>query len=158
AGRNRPYRRLADKRDDQEEVGSAMRLAEGSQMKPLGRMLFAAACATAVIATAGLGGAYAMTPGCSVTWKGGTSNNLWSTPGNWGTGKVAGPTRDVCISQFVIVVGPKQVTVHSLQLGEEATVDFGEQAGTEVTVTDALLNQGNFVINGTLSAGAIENP
>jgi hypothetical protein len=129
-----------------------------AQMRLLDRVLFASACAVVAIATAGTQGAYGATPACSVSWKGGASNNLWTTPGNWSTGKVPGPTSDVCISQFVIVVGPKQITVHSLQLGEEASVDFGEQASTEVNITDALLNQGNFLIDGTLSAGAIVNP
>jgi hypothetical protein len=99
-------------------------------------------------------------PACTDTWVGGAAKVLWNVAANWSTQKVPGPASDVCISDFVIVTATGPVSIHSLQLGNEATVDFAGTAGhpSRVRVATTLDNLGNVELDtSSLSAAQVDN-
>lgn len=99
-------------------------------------------------------------PPCSTIWTGGGKNNSWDNPANWFLHKVPGPSSDVCISTFVFIFATGNIEIHSLQLGEESSLDLGETATVPVPSTlDAtgfIDNQGNLgVYDSTLESPRI---
>ena len=106
------------------------------------------------LATAGLGTAYASSPTCSVSWTGNAGNGLWNTASNWSTHKVPGPGSDVCILTLATVNATPPISVHSVQVGEGASLLFGSGS---VAIATSLTNQGFIQLTGTtLSAGSID--
>jgi hypothetical protein len=105
--------------------------------------------------------ARAAAPACTVTFTGKVSDD-WSNPANWSTGKVPGPTSDVCVTKAALEepTATGGVDIHSLQVGPGAFVDFGEITRATVTISDVLIDtRDSFVlIDGTLTARSIENP
>jgi hypothetical protein len=98
--------------------------------------------------------------GCTDTWTGGGPKVLWNIAQNWSTGKVPGPTSDVCLSAFVFVTANGPVGIHSLHLGEESTVIFSGTAGrpSHVTIATTVDNQGNVELdNSSLTAPQVNN-
>lgn len=107
-------------------------------------------------ATTGLGTAYTSSPSCSVEWTGNAGNGSWSTAANWSTHKVPGPTSDVCILTLATVDATPSISVHSIQVGEGASLLF--ESG-RVSIATSLINQGFITLFGTaLSAGSIDLP
>lgn len=107
------------------------------------------------LATAGLGTAYASSSSCSVSWTGKAGNGLWNTASNWSTHKVPGAASEVCILTLATVNATPPISVHSLQVGEGASLLFGSG---KVSIATALSNQGFITLSGTtLSAGSIGN-
>ena len=108
------------------------------------------------LATAGLGTAYASSPSCSVSWTGNAGNGLWNTASNWSTHKMPGPASDVCIVTLATVNATPPISVHSVQVGEGASLLFGSGS---VAVATSLTNQGFIQLTGTtLSAASIDLP
>jgi fibronectin-binding autotransporter adhesin len=108
------------------------------------------------LAVAGLGAAAYAAPGCSVSWTGNAGNGLWSTASNWSTHTVPGPASDVCILTLATVNATPPISVHSIQVGEGASLLFGSGS---VSIATSLTNQGFIQLTGTaLSAGSIGNP
>jgi hypothetical protein len=110
--------------------------------------------------TAGLGGAApavagAAVPSCSATFEG-TVSDQWNNPANWSTDKVPGPKSDVCITKASPAATGK-IDVHSLQVGTGTSVDFGGTTTASVTISDILINDGDVLVRGTLSAPTIDN-
>jgi len=101
--------------------------------------LFVCGFGLAGLATAGLGTAYASSPSCSVSWTGNAGNGLWNTASNWSTHKVPGPGSDVCILTLATVNATPPISVHSLQVGEGASLLFGSGS---VSIATSLTNQG----------------
>jgi hypothetical protein len=102
----------------------------------------------------------AAAPGCTDTWVGGAPKVLWNVAQNWSTGKVPGPASAVCISDFVIVTATGPISIHSLRLGNQATVDFAGTASdpSRVTIAAALDNLGNVELDTSwLSAAQVDN-
>jgi hypothetical protein len=100
--------------------------------------------------------AVASSPSCSVSWTGNAGNGSWSTASNWSTHKVPGPTSDVCILTLATVNATPPVSVHSIQVGEGASLLFGSG---KASVATSLANQGFIQLTGTtLSAGSIDLP
>jgi hypothetical protein len=113
-------------------------------------------------------GARAAAPACSVTWEGAVSN-VWSNPANWSTGKVPGPSSDVCVTKLTGPdngpVGVGKIAIHSLQVEAGTYVDFGITQGVNnnsasVQISDVLIDTPtSFVeLHGTLAARRIDNP
>jgi hypothetical protein len=93
---------------------------------------------------------------CSVTWTGSAGNGLWSTASNWSTDRVPGPTSDVCIPTLTTANATPPISVHSIQVGEGASLLFGSGS---VSIATSLTNQGFITLTGTaLSAGSITLP
>lgn len=110
-------------------------------------------------AAAGVRGSAAT--GCTDTWVGGGAKVLWNVAQNWSTGKVPGPTSDVCISAFVFVTANGPVSIHSLHLGSEATVIFAGTSGnpSQVKIATTLDNLGNVELDhSSLTAAQVDNP
>ena len=108
------------------------------------------------LATAGLGTAAYASASCSVNWTGNAGNGLWSTASNWSTHKVPGPASDVCILTLATVNATPPISVHSIQVGEGASLLLGPGP---VSIATALTNQGFVQLTGTtLSAGSIDLP
>jgi hypothetical protein len=132
----------------------------------VGVLLVCAALITAGLGTAAAAAATAVPP-CSVTFEG-TVSDLWSNPANWSTGKVPGPSSDVCITKPMGLSGPiatGKIVIHSLQVDAGANVDFGIVQGVNhdsasVTISDVLIDTSDSIvlIHGTLAAQAIDNP
>ena len=107
------------------------------------------------------GGNLAQAQSCSVEWTGNAGNGSWSTAGNWSTLKVPGPTSDVCILNGTadgagLNGSSRSVSVHSIQVGEFASLLFG--SGT-VSIATSLTNNGFITLFGTkLSAPSIDVP
>ena len=107
------------------------------------------------------GGNLAQAQSCSVEWTGNAGNGSWSTPGNWSPSKVPGPTSDVCILNGTadgagLNGSSRSVSVHSIQVGEFASLLFG--SGT-VSIATSLTNNGFMTLFGTkLSAPSIDVP
>jgi fibronectin-binding autotransporter adhesin len=100
--------------------------------------------------------AYASSPSCSVEWTGNAGNGSWSTASNWSTHKVPGPTSDVCILTLATVDATPSISVHSIQVGEGASLLFGSG---KVSIATSLTNQGFITLFGTtLSSGSIDLP
>ena len=119
-------------------------------------VLFAGGFGMAGLATAGLGTAAYASPSCSVSWTGNAGNGSWSTAANWSTHKVPGPASDVCILALATVNATPPISVHSIQVGEGASLVFG--SGT-VSIATSLTSQGFIQLTGTtLSAGSIGLP
>jgi fibronectin-binding autotransporter adhesin len=113
---------------------------------------------TGALMTAGLGmaapaAAATASPSCNVSWTGNAGNGLWNTASNWSTHKVPGPTSDVCILTLATVNATPPISVHSIQVGEGASLLFGSG---KVSIATALTDQGFITLTGTtLSAGSI---
>lgn len=125
-----------------------------------GVMIAVVGIATLVAAVAV--GTAAVAPGvraassCNVTWTGKAGDSRWNTAGNWSTGKVPGPTSDVCMSPFAFVTATGSQSVHSLRVLSEMTLTF--EPGSHLTVATALINQATFQLDGAaLTAGSIKN-
>jgi fibronectin-binding autotransporter adhesin len=100
--------------------------------------------------------AYGSSPSCSVEWTGNAGNGSWSTASNWSTHKVPGPTSDVCILTLATVDATPSISVHSIQVGESASLLFGSG---RVSIATSLTNQGFITLFGTtLSSGSIDLP
>jgi len=98
----------------------------------------------------------ASSPSCSVEWTGNAGNGSWSTASNWSTHKVPGPTSDVCILTLDTVDVTTSISVHSIQVGEGASLLF--ESG-KVSIATSLTNQGFITLFGiSLSAGSIDLP
>jgi hypothetical protein len=125
------------------------------------KRLLAAGTVLAVLAVLALGlmglAAPAMaSTSCSVTWTGNAGNGLWSTASNWSTDRVPGPTSDVCIPTFTTANATPPISVHSIQVGEGASLLFGSGS---VSIATSLTNQGFITLTGTaLSAASITLP
>jgi len=118
--------------------------------------LFVCGFGMAGLAVVGLGTAAYAAPSCSVSWTGNAGNGLWGTASNWSTHKVPGPTSDVCILTLATVNATPPISVHSIQVGEGASLLFGSGS---VSIATSLTNQGFIQLTGTtLSAGSIDNP
>ena len=93
---------------------------------------------------------------CSVTWTGNAGNGLWSTASNWSTDRVPGPTSNVCIPTLTTANATPPISVHSIQVGEGASLLFGSGS---VSIATSLTNQGFITLTGTaLSAASITLP
>lgn len=129
--------------------------------RPAGRalvrlVLFVCGFGMAGLATAGLGTAAYAAPSCSVSWTGNAGNGLWSTASNWSTHKVPGSASDVCILTLATVNVTPPISVHSIQVGEGASLLFGSG---NVSISTSLTNQGFIQLTGTtVSAGSIDLP
>jgi hypothetical protein len=79
---------------------------------------------------------------------------------NWRTHKVPGPASDVCILTLATVNATPPISVHSIQVGEGASLLFGSgKAGASVSIAASLTSQGFITLTGTtLSAGSIDLP
>jgi hypothetical protein len=122
------------------------------------RRLLVAGTVLAVLALGltGLAAPVMASPSCSVNWTGNAGNGLWSTASNWSTDKVPGPTSDVCILTLATVNATPPISVHSIQVGEGASLLFGSGS---VSIATSLTNQGFITLTGTtLSAGSIGLP
>ena len=118
--------------------------------------LFVCGFGMAGLAVVGLGTPAYASPSCSVSWTGNAGNGLWNTASNWSTHKVPGPTSDVCILTLATVNATPPISVHSIQVGEGASLLFGSGS---VSIATSLTNQGFIQLTGTtLSAGSIDNP
>jgi hypothetical protein len=121
------------------------------------------AAATGGVLLAGTGPAAATTKAatsCTDTWIGGAPKVLWTVAKNWSTGHVPGPADNVCVTAFIIVTATGPIRIHSLQLGDQATVVFSGTSAQPSTVTIAasVTNQGNIeLLNSTLTAPSIDN-
>jgi hypothetical protein len=113
--------------------------------------------AMAGLTMTGLGVAYASSASCSVSWTGNAGNGLWSTASNWSTHKVPGPKSDVCILTLATVNATPPISVHSIEVGEGASLLFGSgKSAAGVSVRASLAGQGFITLTGTtLSAGSI---
>jgi hypothetical protein len=119
-------------------------------------VLFVCGFGMAGLSVAGLGTAAYASPSCSVSWSGNAGNGLWSTASNWSTHKVPGPASDVCILTLATVSATPPISVHSLQVGEGASLLFGSG---KVSMAASLASQGFIQLTGTrLSAGSIDLP
>jgi hypothetical protein len=152
--------------------------AAGSPMRKLARraigglaaaalMAFgASAVLTAVPAAAATHGTAASS--CTVRWTGMGDGQLWIDPRNWSTGKVPGPSDNVCIISSNIntdVTTTVPIRIRSLVLGVENGINLQGTASKPVTATVATtvtmtrLKQvlGSFIQmeNATLKAGQI---
>jgi hypothetical protein len=140
-----------------------MRYASSSRTVRTGLALPVAAAITLALAGAGPAAAAtraATAPACTDTWVGGAPKVLWNVAQNWSTGKVPGPASDVCISDFMIVTATGTISIHSLQLGNEATVDFAGTSSnpSHVTIATELDNLGNVELDtSSLSAAQVDN-
>ena len=95
-------------------------------------------------------------PSCSVEWTGNGGNGSWSTPSNWSTHQVPGPTSDVCIPTLTTAdaTATRSISVHSIQVNEGGSLLFGSG---KVAIATSLTNQGFVTLGGTtLSAGSID--
>jgi hypothetical protein len=116
---------------------------------------------TGALIAAGLGtaapAAATASPRCNATWTGNAGNGLWGTASNWSRHKVPGPKSDVCILTLATVNATPPISVHSLRLGEGASLLFGSaKASVGVSVATSLTSQGFITLTGTrLSAGSI---
>lgn len=82
------------------------------------------------------GAASGSSPTCTDSWVGLASQPLWTLAKNWSTGKVPGPTSDVCITTLgVDVLTPVSVHVHSLLLGTEEGIAMEGTATDPLTLT-----------------------
>jgi hypothetical protein len=105
---------------------------------------------------AGLAAPAVASPSCSVNWTGNAGNGSWSTASNWSTDKVPGPASDVCILTLATVNATPPISVHSIQVGEGASLLFGSGS---VSIATSLTDQGFITLTGTtLSAGSIGLP
>jgi hypothetical protein len=123
-------------------------------------LLRAGALLAAAVTEANLAVAQTSSPSCSVTWTGNAADGLWSTASNWSTHKVPGPTSDVCIPTFTTANATPPISVHSIQVGEGASLLIGSgRAGASFSIAASLTNQGFIQLTGTkLSAGSIDMP
>jgi hypothetical protein len=73
---------------------------------------------------------------------------------------VPGPASNVCILTLATVNATPPISVHSIQVGEGASLLFGSgKAGAGVSIATSLTNQGFITLTGTtLSAGSIDLP
>lgn len=117
---------------------------------------------TGALIAAGLGTAAAVpaaaaataAPSCNVSWTGNAGNGSWNTASNWSTHKVPGPASDVCILTLATVSAPPPISVHSIQLGQGASLLFGSGS---VSIAASLTDQGFITLTGTrLSAGSVD--
>jgi hypothetical protein len=135
-------------------AGAARFAARGPAVLAAGIAVFGAAPVAAGAAEAGV-------PGCTVTWSGAGANNSWDNPANWSTGRVPGSASDVCVWAFVFVSATGAISVHSLQIGEESTIDVGgtgPQVRSRLSVATTLVNQGNLgVFGSTVHSPVIDN-
>jgi hypothetical protein len=93
---------------------------------------------------------------CGVTWTGNAGNGLWTTASNWSTDRVPGPTSDVCIPTLTTANATPPISVHSIQVGEGASLLFGSGS---VSIATSLTNQGFITLTGTaLSAASVTLP
>jgi hypothetical protein len=90
------------------------------------------------------------TPPCTDSWVGNGSNASWTVASNWSTGKVPGPSSDVCITaDGVDVQTPVSITVNSLLLGDEegialegtSTTPVTAKVATEVELTPGVISR-----------------
>jgi fibronectin-binding autotransporter adhesin len=122
------------------------------------KRLLAAGTVLAVLALGlmGLAAPAMASTSCSVTWTGNAGNGLWSTASNWSTDRVPGPTSDVCIPTLTTANATPPISVHSIQVGEGASLLFGSGS---VSIATSLTNQGFITLTGTaLSAASITLP
>jgi hypothetical protein len=96
------------------------------------------ALATAAPAAAAVAAHSPAAPACTDTWVGGAAQPLWTTGSNWSTGKVPGPSSDVCItSTGDDVLTNVSITIHSLRLGADEGIAMQGNAGKPLTATVA---------------------
>lgn len=122
------------------------------------KRLLAAGTVLAVLALGlmGLAAPAMASTSCSVTWTGNAGNGLWSTASNWSTDRVPGPASDVCIPTLTTANATPPISVHSIQVGEGASLLFGSGS---VSIATSLTNQGFITLTGTaLSAASITLP
>jgi hypothetical protein len=96
----------------------------------------------------------------SDTWVGGGTKDVWNEADNWSTGRVPGPSSDVCVSAFVTVTAYEAVTVHSLVIGSQASVVFTgtKKDPAKVRVSTAVHNEGNLeLLSSTLTVPRFDN-
>ena len=123
----------------------------------------AMAAASGGVLLAGTGAAAAATKAatsCTDTWVGGASKVLWTVAKNWSTGHVPGPADNVCVTPFIIVTATGPIRIHSLRLGQEATIVFTGTASqpSKVTIASSVANQGNIELdNAALTTPRIDN-
>jgi hypothetical protein len=106
---------------------------------------------------------------CTVRWTGQGDGQLWADPRNWSTGKVPGPSDNVCILSANIntnVTTLASIKIHSLLLGVENSIDLqgttskpvtasvattvtmtrlAQAAGSIIQMTDATLRAGQII-------------
>lgn len=103
-----------------------------------------------LLAAAVTGSNLAQAQSCNVEWTGNAGDGLWSTPQNWSTNHVPGPTSDVCIvaapstpycapAGCVDARGIPSISVHSILVDQGSWLFFG--SGT-VSIATSLTVQG----------------
>ena len=75
---------------------------------------------------------------CTVSWVGLASTPSWTLAKNWSTGKVPGPSDDVCITTTgADVLTNVSITIHSLQIGMDQGIALEGTASRPLTATVA---------------------
>ena len=101
---------------------------------------------------------------CTVHWTGRGDGQLWTDARNWSTGKVPGPSDNVCIAGLnTNVLTQVSITVHSLRLNGDGFIDLSGTAASPITATatsvimprSATLTGGIEMSNATIKAAQI---
>ena len=149
--------------------------AAGSPVRRLAVPALAGLAAAAALVAAGPGAILAASPAgaathgtaassCTVHWTGRGDGQLWTDARNWSTGKVPGPSDNVCIAGLnTNVLTQVSITVHSLRLNGDGFIDLSGTAASPITATatsgimprSATLTGGIEMSNATIKAAQI---